>query len=433
MMWPDNGRTEQTEQIRDFVMGFFRVNKVMPKEVEKGIWSCRMPEGLSQLLNYPEQLAFTFDPSLIKKGVELITLGSPLLEGMLLSSKNRGRTCSLIFVNLPLLQEFDEYILKMLHPDSQKGQIWPWEEFKVLNAKQRAIQTRLLFTDQILFSFKASFISDEKQEELISLLADPMTEEVDQVVDLNKGVAINLKAKPVHIKPIKGKSGFYTSEECESLVKSLKEGSYNLYRLYRKACDHMEILLANRMNHYEQLANQRLENEVGRVQEYFHSMAIEAADPLRRLWNKMNTLDYKTRFTWVNKERYEVSLRQTAMEVKRIKADYQKGLTDLELDRQRRLAELQDKYRLKVEIELTNAASVKVPRIESRIRLSGPSRREITILYDVLRRRFLDLTCENCEKSVTHLIMCTCGDLLCQDCLQKESSDPLCLKCAEKS
>ena len=264
------------------------------------------------------------------------------------------------------------------------------------NAESRELGRRLVHQRQLLLFFKVVYRSDEVREELVSMLVDPLTEAADAVPPLAGALDIELD----------GDVGWHP---------------YTLKRLYRRACDHLRAGLAARSRMYEREARLRLQRDVRRLDDYYEGLRDEALEPLVKELNRLQA--------YRNRARLLRSLGRCCgttgpgdddanwrREVQSIETRMRETLASLAADRQRRLKELEAKYRVRAEVELVAAASVWSPRVELQVKLLGPARRELTFVYDPIRRRCLDLDCESCGAPMKTVYLCEAGDLACTAC-----------------
>lgn len=291
-------------------------------------------------------------------------------------------------------------------------------QIRFLNAQCRELGRRLLLQRQLLFCFKVVYRSDEAQEELVSVLVDPLTEEAAPVPGLTGAQDIGLD----------GGAAWQ---------------GYALKRLYRSACGHLERLLAARGRRLELAAQRRLERDMARLEDYYQGLREEALEPLARELHRLEAARNRARL-WraigiygaapaaePQESRGAPSESATDRELSALEARVQEVLTALAADRERRIQELKAKYTVRAEAALVAAASVWTPRVEVRVKLTGPTRREIIFFYDPIRRRCLDLSCEACQAPLKEVHLCARGELVCPRCFAPCAAcgKALCVSC----
>jgi len=338
---------------------------------------------------------------------ECLTPGDPLLERMLQLAKERGGAAGLMFA--PALDpEFVRFALSAplfegngpsSGIDGGLADALAREARKVrfANAEITVRSVRLVHQMQFLFRFKVAFFADEKRESLVTLLVDPVTERVDRPVDLGSAVSFA---------PFKG------AGEDGRLA-------YTARRLYRKACEHLAERIRVAAGEFEAEANRRAAREMRRIDEYYRSLAEERLEAMRGAFRKLSAAGVREgiarAWTADGAGPGQAGLFDVARELERL---YKSELREFHEERELRLEEVREKYRPRAHVSLVQAACVMAPRIEWTVRLSSKrARRELVLLYDVLRRRFLDVECESCGGRVMFpAFLCACEAVVCECC-----------------
>lgn len=281
------------------------------------------------------------------------------------------------------------------------------------NARTRELGRRLIHQRHLWFCFKVVYRSDETREDLLSVLADPVTEEVFPLPSVPGGRDALLDDDA----PLDG---------------------YPLRRLYERACRVVARAVQLRGRRYQEAARRRLERDLVRLDEYYEALREEALEPVARELHRLEAAH--------NRERLWRALGVSAAgaagttpegpgqaldELQRRARDIVAALAE---DRRRRVQELREKYRVRAEVTLLAAARLWVPRVELRWKLMGAARREITFYYDPLRGRCVDLTCDTCGRTLKVVFLCRSGDLACEHCFAPCAGcgQPLCQGCAPK-
>lgn len=394
------------DDVSSFVLQFLGTCGVTYTHVD-GIWNVLLPKWLAEHLELPPSTSFTFDPALGGKDVHVVTHGSPILDSMVQIARSRGTISQLIYTGMKLHRTLDQLCANDPWDGKRHGAL---SEIQFLNARVRPLERRLLHQEQLLFHFKVAYVSDERVEELHRVMVDPITEEV--VPTIGEGHAM------INLPPLNGRSR--TNERATRPQRTTYDSDlYTTRRLYAVACDQLEQMLRPRIAQLRVEADERLEKEQTRVEEYFKGMAAELVDPLRRILRRVASQQARVRLYPSVPEGVEKELQSLKATAQRLEADYREELDVLERDRSRRIAELRERNQVKVEVALTNVAKVLVPRIEWTLRISGPTRREVVVLYDVLRDTVLDLGCDKCEEAAHQLILTGDGDLVCTSCAKE--------------
>lgn len=282
------------------------------------------------------------------------------------------------------------------------------------NATVRVAGCRLVHQPQLLFRFRVSVAADEKKEWLIPLLVDPATERPDRPVE-EAGAA-----------------------SFQAAVHAVSGRRYALERLYGAARRHLERRLLSRAKEFEREAAARLAREIRRVEEYYEDLASEQSEPLEKLHRRIAAATVQAALvpSWAGDGRLHELLRRWKAEAEELEAGRRRELDALAQERARRLEELREKHRVRAEVRLVQGAYVMVPRVEWRLVLRGPVRREAELCYDVLRGKMVGWECEHCAAPLSGaVLLCGCGALLCARCCVacSECRKAACPLCAQAS
>ena len=451
---------ERARAIESFVTQFLRS---LGGKVETRGETVRVALGeeAARLLGCDPRLDLRFTPFPAGDGmgeppgaVQYITYGHPLLDRMLEVARTRGRAANLLFT-FSLEPDFVARALRVdpfapeADGDSADEPGGPIAELRrrgarlrVEGARLRIAERRIVHQRQLLFFFKVSLISDERRELVKALLIDPVTEEVDRAVDVRRAVS----SLPFWEDGKPGKGGGNGSGSRSGGGGGTD--AYTLDRLYRRACEHLNGRLAPTMRAFERAAAERARDEIRRIEAYYRGLAEESLEPVRRLFRRIAAAGVRADLarTWQTQNRYADQANLLKAEVRDLEAECRREIEALRQEKERRLAEVEEKYRPRAEIALTHAAYVMVPRVEWRLRIdrrdegaagsgggdrkgsregnragkgsgSRTESREALVLYDLLRRTFVGWECEHCARSLlggAHL--CTCGALVCPAC-----------------
>jgi rubrerythrin len=389
-------QAEQTDAaIEAFLLAFFQSQGA---HVHGG--SICLPRTLARDLGVKERLELRFSSQPAGRA-EYITHGHPLLDSILTMTMKRGTTASLLACR-PLGPEFFHHVFQS-NPftDRESGN----EEYDRLrgvlqgisfpDGPPRLIDRSFSFQLQLLFGFRASFISDERREQLITIVVDPVTEAADTPVELDKTVSFI---------PVKGIE---------------RPQAYTTLRLYGKARQALEAELAPSFTAFSEESRARFEEDSRRIGTYYAGLAQEALDPLRKVFRQMASSSVRMQLTHCEEAgtRYSKQLQLMKLRAHGIEQEYERELKALREEKERRLSELAARYKTRVEARLISLAALRVPRVTLVMRVSKPTRRDIDIIYDVLRGRLVGYMCESCGHPLSESYVCPCGDLLCKDCL----------------
>ena len=232
------------------------------------------------------------------------------------------------------------------------------------------------------FNFKAALITDEKRERLISVVMDaqagfavPELTHAEQLTWLSEESAFeHLLAAPVRWLP---GHQVLSQPVLEGLLErathaALDELALPLETLHRRAARHLELDRARLTGYYDDMAHD-LQHRIQRT-----------SDDARR----------------------------AALEDK---------LAATQVEREDKLADVEAKYRLRVELELINLQVIVQPKILLPVRIAHRTVTvERTAVWDPLLHRIEPLACDVCGRPATRLTLCSGGHLAHEDCLSPE-------------
>ncbi|MGI6081370.1 MAG: hypothetical protein ACOYEP_00665 [Limnochordia bacterium] len=434
------GDSHRDAQVRRFVLGFLRACGAQTDGRR-----VRLPGVLARHLQVDEQLELSFVPTSSGEA-EYITHGHPLLDRMIALSMSRGATSSLLCGGA-LAPEF----LHLAFQDDPfsaaqtENRQFAWlkrtlRRVSFPKSQPRIVARSLSYHLQLLFGFRVALVSDEKREQLMHILMDPITESADSLIDVDEAISFV---------PVTDRSdGFAPSfsedsepEPLETVLSRANEGfpphAYATLRLYRKACQILEERLQEELRKFKTEADRRLKDDLERIETYYAGLAQEALDPLRRMFRHMATSSVRMQLarSYENEKRYTKQLHLLKQRAEAMEADYKEETEELQAEMARRRSELTAKYRIRAEVRLISCAAVRVPRLTFTLRFSHPASREISLVYDVLRARLVDHICDACEQPLSASYFCDCGDLVCSNCFQScvDCGRDMCESCAASS
>lgn len=418
---------KQALEIAQFVQDFLAAHGVQACVDEAGLLTAQLPAKLAEELGAPRRLRVSFLPPQPGEGgkgqdAEFVTFGHPLLDRMLALTRSRGRAASLL-----VMGALDPGFLEALHacdpfqdiPPARMGQTEPGDaaedqtsepgdgrlgsparrftRLSFPNATSRTRSARVVYHAQVMFLFKVALLSDEKREFIFPLWIDPVTEEIVRAVDVSRSLDFRLEQD-----------------------RERHEETYRLERLYRKACSQLEKRLQKPVRVFQEQVDERLAGELRRIEEYYGGLMQEQLEPLRKHFRRMAVASVRADLarTWDTENRYREELLALKSDLADLEARYEKELAALQREKAQRVQEVREKHRTRAEVTLTHAAVVRTPRVEWRLRLTGQGvRREVDVVYDVLRRRLIGWECESCAGPLGERVyLCSCSSLVCAAC-----------------
>jgi hypothetical protein len=260
-----------------------------------------------------------------------------------------------------------------------------------LTTGPRQVEARALH-HYMRFSFKAALITDEKQERLVSVLMDAQNGyAVPELADLEHHTILEAENafKNLSVAPPR-----WLSSEPHPLSRSVFEG------LLERATHAAQDALADPIAHLTRRTTRFLELDRARLEQYYDDIERD----LRR-----------------RRDRASDEQRRTPLQDK---------LEAAQAERQAKLADVEAKYRLRVELELLNLLVVTVPKltlqVEIKHRTAGVTR---SVVWNPLLHRIEPLPCDVCGQPAVRLTLCN-GDHLVHtdgDCLL--AAERQCIDC----
>jgi len=455
-----------------------------------------LPPDLAAELGVPRELHIVFSPP-VPAGAYYVTYGTPLLERMLELAASRGTGCHLLlssgldpgFVNMAMTRPYSalpedaaiEESSGNIQPDSAYRRFC--RTFTRLNIKNGLAEwhsRKLVHHQQVLFIFRVSFIADEKEEMIVPVLMDPITESPDTLVDLNAAVSFTppLSGLPTLLEgtgaakgsrgPAPDKTEAPDKAEAGKKPKStgtvakvsplarlepvplssflaratddLPREAYSLLRLYKQAGSHLSELVAAKAQAFREAAAGRMAAERERLEAYYRDLAAEQLEPLRRLFRRMAGVSVRAHLahSYDDQLTCHKRLQELKAMAQELEQECQEGLSSLEKEKERRLHELAAGYAVRLEACLIAIAAIRVPRLQFTLHLSqaspdnGSRAREFSGIYDIWRDKLIDVACEVCDGDLDEASWCACDHLVCSRCQGRCPSCglPVCAACA---
>jgi Tfp pilus assembly protein PilF len=331
-------------------------------------------------------LSFDFDVARQHEDSEFVTYGSYFLDRLIDLASQRGLACKRHIL--------DENVEGRTLPQKIKGKI----AFR--NCRATFLANVPIIYHYVLFNFKVSYISDEREDRIVKVLANLNTGHVDD--DMLEAIGSAIFTDSPHTR--------YTAEQMCSMDDAYQEAT----RALEERIQATIYELGGRIR-------VRLTSEKKRIMEYYDEIDDELKSKRERL---------------VESERKDG--------IKSI--DDKLNLSEIE--RQRRLNEIEEKNALKVSVMLFNATVISHTKIRNRYKVKrGRIERDVYVVWNPALNDIDPLICEICGGETLEVELCSnshlgctkcvrtcsvCGVRLCKDCGMVECSvcdDPLCGQC----
>lgn len=377
--------------LQDFISEYVACNGGKVVNFNGEIMELEIPERLQKILDVSNRMKLVFTLEAFEKepDAEYLTIGNPILDKILQMTRGRGKTSKFYLNPLMDFEKFDEALSALEFPNCQLSATVPM----------------LVYYPHILFNFKVSYISDEKREDLESLIVDSLRGEIsDKVGGLNHAISQ------------------IQSRDCfEHEVKDIA-------RSYDIACKEMRRRIQSQVNRFVFETNRRLQKEVARIRDYYTALQDEMQMELKAVEDKVveNYYKMKNARKMITQEQHRKDYYKYKQELDLLRSEIDARLSVFEVEEERRIAEQTEKFKPRVEIVILNTAIVQVPRIEQKMVLANDySERKINILYDILKNEFLGFQCERCTDNLKKVYLCRNGHIVCPNCIK------LCASCGQ--
>lgn len=375
-------------KIRDFVTRCLESVGAIVEFPEYNYAEVLIPDEFAKYFDYKNyfNLSFDFDVARQHEESEFVTYGSYFLDKVIDLATQRGLSCKRHIT--------DQKVELRTLPEKIKGRI----AFR--NCRSTFLANVPVIHHYILFNFKVSYISDEREDTIVKALVNLNTGHADD--RMLKAIGSAIFTDESHTK--------YTIEQMRSI-----EDAYQAAKVYLE--DHIQTTI----HEIKSKIQSRLTNDKSRIMEYYDNID-----------NELNA----------KREKLLKSERQDGIE----SIDDKLRLSQIE--RQRRLNEIDEKNALRVSILLFNATLISHTKIRNRYSVNrGKAERDVYVVWNPHLNDVEPVVCEVCGNLSLEIELCSnshlgctkcvhscsvCGARLCKSCGMSQCvvcGDPLCGKC----
>lgn len=363
-------------ELTDFVLNVFRQQNAIVEPPAYGVHEVLLPDKTARRWGVPSFMQLTFD-DVSPEGADEITrlgYGHPLVETLAEELRDH-LACAIAHVNNVRL---DKRGLAQLARRS----------VGLPNARLTEIPRQVerpALSYYVLLNFKASIITDEKQERLVPVM-----------MDLQAGHAVADRAQIEALMSLEDKSAF--AELPPASVRWMKTSrpasnpltervlSALLERATRAALDEM----ATPLERLQRRAARHLELDRARLTEYYDGL----------------TGDLRHRIARADDGRRE------SLEAK---------LSAVETERAAKLTDVEAKYHLRIEMTLVNLMVITQPKVLLPVQIGDRHTKiERTVVWDPLLHQLEPPVCDVCGRPGERLFLCAGGHLAHEECLLAE-------------
>jgi hypothetical protein len=395
------------DELADFVLNYSREAGAIVEPPAYGVYEVLLPDDLAARLGVPAYQRFAFDDTLAaeewRMGTDDVThlsYGHPFIESLIEAARQVPASAHL-YVNTVRLDKrglADLARQALSFPNARLVGSSPPRVGGTEGGSNPSASLRTGLSESpalghyVLFNFKAALITDEKREQLLSVLMDAQggyavkeLAEIERLVTLETTPAFeHLPVMPPVWLP--GEEPPFDKLRTPLSRRTL-EGL--LERAKRAALDE----LAEPLDSLQRRAARFLELDRARLEQYYDDMQ---RDLKRRL------------------ERADDDRRKAL----------QDKLVAVQAEREAKLADAEAKYQLRVELELINLLVIAQPRLVLPMNVVNRTATITrTVVWNPLLHRIEPLTCDVCGRASSRLFLCTGGHLAHEECLLPQCVD----------
>lgn len=351
-------------ELEDFVLTFLQVRGAIIEPAAYGVHEVLFSDDLARQLHVTPYLRLAFDEQAPPEATRL-TYSHPLVERMLEAAWEPPASAH-FYVNAVRLQKPGLSDLARQSLSIANALLAP---------APRAAEGRALY-HYLQVNFKAALVSDEKREQLVTVW---MHAQGGYAVDQQKeGTYLPLETMPalpnLLVAPLQWLPG-HELGSARALSILLERAAEEAVRLLEGDIERLQARAA----HFFQLDRARLESYYDDIEADLQRRIARARDDSRR----------------------------AALEGK---------LEAAHAERAAKLADVEAKYRLRVELEPINVALIAQPKLNLQVQIHNRHASiERAVVWDPLRHHIEPLTCDVCSRPSSPLSLCAGGHLVCDE------------------
>lgn len=371
--------------LQDLVVGYARQVGGLVEGPAYGVYEILLPESAAARWGVDPYLRLSFGLQAAGEGIKHLYYGHPLVDAIV-SDLRQQPTNTRLFINPTRIEKpgLSELLEKTL--------VFP----NARTAAKGVQRTRLYH--YICFNFKASLISDEKRELILPLW-----------MHLQGGYRVQGN-EVMSQAPLDVENEFPNQDPALPTWRALKQGESPLSpeiltALLERACTAILDEINPTLEAIQRRSQHFLELDKARLEGYYNDL------------------------------RRDLEKRLVKAEVDR-RPSLESKLAVLQAERQAKLADVEQKYHMRVDLELINLAIIAQPKIELDVVISKRTATTTrTAAWDPLLHRFDRLVCDVCGQPGESLHLCETGHLAHAGCLAQQCVDckrTYCLLCSDK-
>ena len=371
-------------ELRDFVLGYFQQRGAAIEPVAYGFYDVLLPDELATQLDAPALQRLAFDEAFetesltMGTGIDPVTrlhYGHPLVES-LAQVAHQTPACAHLHINTIRLDKHS------IAEPARRALGFP--NARLVEIPDEKVLPRLCH--YVCFNFKAALVTDEKHEQLVSAVMNAQTGQA--VTDFSQ-----IERRTV----LEAQSSFPFTEPLSPAWRPDAPPLSNpvLAELLRRATSAARDTLAPALEALTRRAARHLELDRARLTQYYE----EVRQDLER-----------------RRARAADETRRSALKDK---------LAAAQEEAQAKLADIETKYRPRLELELINLMVIAQPKVTLFVHIeSRTAQITRTVVWDPLLQQIEPLACDACGNAGARLFLCNGGHLAHEECLL-----PSCVDC----
>jgi len=358
-----------SDSLQDFVLAYCEEVGGLIERPAYGLVDLLLPDEVARRLGTEPllRLAFTEETTAAHPEATQLTYGHPLLEGIEEDMRERGLALRR-YVNQVRLERSG--LLRLIKNELAFSNAW-------LRPLENAVEAPRTYY-YVRFNFKAALITDEKQEELASILMNLHTGQAAWELETQEILSLEseYRLRPMHEAP--------PAWPPELPLHSPERLAW----LQEEAGRAVAHKLTPTIEALQRRTARRLELDRARLEAFYDDTA---ADLERRL------------------ARTDDEARQASLEEK---------LAFAHAERERKLADVEAKYQLRVNLELINTVLISQPKIALQARVENRyTSTQFTFIWDPLLHRVEPPLCQVCGQPAPRVYLCANGHLADEGCI----------------
>ena len=391
----------QEPSLQDLILGYCQQVGGLVEPPAYGIYEVLLPDDVAARWGFPAHQRFLFaeeehravlegsatQGSVATEGsaATLLHYGHPLVETVV-EELRRQSANGLFFVNNVRLEKPGLFSVIEKAVGLPNAKLFPVPD---------AVERRRLY-HYVRFNFKASLIADEKRELILPIWMHLQSGYAVKSIDIERLAVLDVVNQFKHLDP--ADLAWLPKPPANPLSEEV------LHSLLERARLAARIALGDTLQSLEKRLRRFLELDHARLSQYYDDLQKDAEKRLQKA-----DADHRP-----------------ALEAK---------LSAIETERQAKLADVVQKYRLRVDLELVNLAVIAQPKLDLKVEIkkrTAASQRQVA--WDPLRHTVEPLACDICGLPGEELHLCENGHLAHAACLAPqcvECKRTFCQKCAE--